>query len=192
MRSSSRNSGTPFRALTAAAVSLLLGSVTQAADQPQKFVFTAFSNGRGGQALVSGHFEEAAAELRRAPLSALALQRGMASNNRCIALSMTRQWDLAHAACDAAVRDAQLEHTELSPYNIYGRNLEDEYVALALANRAVLHWISSESAAAESDLRKAQHLAPKSAFVTRNLTALHAPHPAVAQVTVASQATGKN
>ncbi len=53
MRSSSRNSREQVSVLgLAAAASLLLGSAAQAGEH--NFVLTAYTNGRGGQALVSG------------------------------------------------------------------------------------------------------------------------------------------
>ena len=48
----------------------------------------------------------------------------------------------------------------------------DDYLAVAYANRAVMHWLSSEDAAARQDLAQAQELAPGADFVDRNLVAL--------------------
>ncbi len=184
MRSSSRNSRKPLRALgLAASVSLLIGSAAQAGDQPHNFVLTAYSNGKGGPALVSGDFDTAIRQLNTHTFSVISLEPSTTSNNRCVALSITKQWQAAKAACDQAVRDAQSERLSLSSYNIWARTAESDYVAVALSNRAVLHWMSDETAAAASDLKRAESLSPKSEFVVRNRAALQSSHGAVAQVT---------
>ncbi len=72
-------------------------------------------------------------------------------------------------------------------YQYSARADHDEYLAIALSNRAVLHWLSSESDAAASDLKRAGQLSPKAAFVTRNIAALEYSHTAVAQVAVAPE-----
>jgi hypothetical protein len=174
MRSSSRNSRKPYRVpgLTAAAVSLLLGSAVQSAEQQaHNFVLTAYSNGKGGAELLSGNYAAAADALHYHP-SFAASEPGTTSNNRCVALAVTKQWDSARTACDQAVRDAQHEKASLPSYQYWARHLENDYVAVALSNRAVFHWLSSDSQAAADDLKKAQELSPKSTFVERNRAAL--------------------
>jgi hypothetical protein len=182
MGSSSRNSREPLRVLgLAAAVSLLLGSAAQAGEQSHNFVLTAYSNGRGGPDLISGNYDAAGKTLRyRTSLSAFD-----GSNNRCVALAMTRQWDSARAACDEAVRDAEHEKASLPSYQYWARKLENDYVAVALSNRAVFHWMSADSAAAAADLKRAQRLSPNAAFVERNKSALEYSRTALAQTKVA-------
>ena len=185
MRSSGRNSREQLRVPgLAAAVALLLGSGAQAGEQSHKFVLTAYSDGRGGPDLVSGDYESATRALRyHASLSA---SDGTASsNNRCIALAMTKQWDAAHAACDEAVRDAERERATLPSYQYWARKQENDYVAVALSNRAVFHWMSSDGAAAAADLKRAATLSPNADFVARNKTALEYSRVAAAQSKVA-------
>ena len=76
-------------------------------------------------------------------------------------------------------REAAPRLAELLPAETYR-----DYLALAYSNRAVLHWMSNDTAAAQSDLKKAAAAAPKATFVARNLTALQS-HTTVAQVAVA-------
>jgi hypothetical protein len=99
---------------------------------------------------------------------------------------MTKQWDSAHIACDQAVRDAQQERAMLPSYQYWARKAKNDYLALALANRAVLHWMASDSIAAANDLKRAEGLAPKADFVTRNREALEYSQTAVARVSVAT------
>jgi hypothetical protein len=185
MRSYSRNSCKASRALgLAAAVSLLLGTAAQAADPSHSFVLTAYSNGAGGADLVSGNYQ-AAAEALHHPASLSSSDASVTSNNRCVVLTVTRQWADARGACDRAVRDAQQEKTLLPSYQYWARKLKAEYLAVALSNRAVFHWMASESDAAASDLKRAEGLSPNSDFVMRNRAALEYSRTAVAQVAVA-------
>ena len=185
MRSSSRNSRKPRRVLgLAAAVSLLLGSAAQAGEH--NFVLTAYTNGRGGQALVSGDYDSAGKALSYKPTLS-AFDNSTNSNNRCVSLTVTRQWDAARIACDKAVKDAEREKATLPSFEAWARGTEDDFVAVALSNRAVLRWRTSDSEAAAADLKRAAELSPKSTFVQRNLSALEYSHQALARVDVASK-----
>jgi hypothetical protein len=188
----SSNSHKPYRVLgLAAAVSVLLGSAAQAADAAHNFVLTAYSNGLGGPELISGNYGAAAEALHYSAASS-ALDASTTSNNRCVALAMTKQWDSARIACDQAVRDAQQEKAMLPSYQYWARKFKNDYLALALSNRAVLHWMASDTAAAANDLKKAETLSPKADFVEHNREALEYSHanPAVAQVSVAPSSAG--
>jgi len=185
MRSSSRNSREQLSWLgLAAAASLLLGSAAQAGEH--NFVLTAYTNGRGGEALVTGDYDSAGRALsyKAAPSS---FDTSTNSNNRCVSLTVTKQWDAARAACDKAVRDAEHEKAALPAFESWARSTENDYVAVALSNRAVLHWMADESDAAAVDLKRAEALSPKSAFVLRNKSALEYSHHESARVDVASK-----
>jgi Flp pilus assembly protein TadD len=182
----SSNSHKPYRILgLAAAVSLALGQAAQAGDAAHNFVLTAYSNGTGGTELISGNYGAAAETLHRPPTIS-ALDASTTSNNRCVALAMTKQWDSARIACDQAVRDAQQERAMLPSYQYWARKFKNDYLAVALSNRAVLHWMSSDAAAAATDLKRAETLSPNADFVTRNRAALEYSHTsgALAQVAV--------
>jgi Flp pilus assembly protein TadD len=51
---------------------------------------------------------------------------------------------------------------------------DDDFVAVAYANRAVMYWLLNDDAAARKDLAQAQELSPQADFVARNLVALKA------------------
>jgi hypothetical protein len=181
MSSYSRNSRKPVQALQLAlAAALLVGSAAHAADEPRTFELTAFSNGTAGEALVSGNYNTAVSELST---HAHALDSDTASTNRCVAYVVTRQMEAARAACDAAVREAQQAITSMPMSMSWARSDYRDYLAVAYSNRAVLNWAANDTAAAQSDLKKAARVAPKAAFVARNLTALQS-HSTVAQVAV--------
>jgi hypothetical protein len=189
MRSYSRNSRKSYSVLgLGAAVSLLLGPAAQATDSSHNFVLTAYSNGAGGAELISGNYP-AATEALHHPSFVPSLDASATSTNRCVALSVTKQWDSARIACDQAVRDAQQEKALLPSYQYWARKLKNEYLAVALSNRAVLHWMSSDAEGAASDLKRAAALSPTADFVVRNRAALEYSRNAVAQASVAAQVT---
>jgi hypothetical protein len=182
MSSYSRNSRKPTQALQLAlAAALLVGSAAHAADEPRTFELTAFSNGTAGEALVSGNYNTAVTELSAHTHS---LDSESASTNRCVAYVVTHQVEAARAACNAAVREAQQAISSMPVSMSWARSDYRDYLALAYSNRAVLNWVANDTAAAQSDLKKAAAVAPKAAFVARNLTALQS-HSTVAQVAVA-------
>ena len=155
-----------------AGLALTLMSAVVRADGAHQFVFTAFSDATGGAAVLAGRYQVALAELKD--------HRGAADRdpsaidtNRCVAYSMSRQWQKARAACDAAVRAAG-EQRELPTTAWWGWTpaSNDDYAAVAYANRAVLRWLLKEEAAARQDLAKAQGFSPQAEFVARNLAAL--------------------
>ena len=168
----------------AAAASILLGPAAQAGEHD--FVLTAYTNGRGGQALVTGDYAAAGKALSYKPTLS-AFDTSTNSNNRCVSLTVTKQWDAAKVACDKAVRDAEREKAMLPSFEAWAQNAQDKDIAVALSNRAVMHWMADESAAAAADLERAAHLAPKSAFVQRNKSALEYSHRELARVDVASK-----
>jgi hypothetical protein len=179
-------------ALAAAAAALLLGQAAQAGDS-HNFVLTVYSNGTGGTQLISGNYGAAAEALHARPVIS-ALDASTISNNRCVAFAMTKQWDSARIACDQAVHDAQLERAMLPSYEYWARRSKNDYLAVALSNRAVLHWMSADSAAAANDLKRAEVLSPNADFVARNRAALEyshgAPSVAQAQVSIAPGSAG--
>ena len=98
MSSYSRNSRKPTQALQLAlAVALLAGSAAHAADEPRTFELTAFSNGAGGAALVSGDYNSA---VRALSAHANGLNADTVNTNRCVAYVVTRQVEAARIACN--------------------------------------------------------------------------------------------
>jgi hypothetical protein len=163
------------------AAALLAGSTAYAADDARTFELTAFSNTAAGDSLVKGEYSLAVQQLN---IDAHSRASDSVNTNRCVALTVTHQLQAAHAACDAAVRDARHQLTNLSSTELWARNTYRDYLAVAYSNRAVVNWLTNDSTAAQADLQKAAAAAPKAEFVARNLTALQS-HAAVAQVTVA-------
>jgi hypothetical protein len=192
MPSYSRNSRKPLQVLRLAIAgvvqggALLAGSVAHAAEQPNKFVMTAYTNAPGGENLVKGRYDAALAQTRFASPSDEALP-----TNRCVAYTMTGQFDTAKSACDAAVREARSDLMHASSSMLWRTAELQDFLAVAYSNRAVLHWLSKDAVAAARDLAEAAVFTPKAEFVARNITALRSPHEshenAVAQAIVTPQ-----
>ena len=192
MPSYSRNSRKPLRALHLAlaveAAALLSGSVAHAAEQASKFVMTAYTNGAGGKSLVMGDFEDAVTQVqRRAP--SLAADAATLDTNKCVAYTMTAQFEAAESLCNAAVISAQRDLNTATSSMLWERPQLAEYLAVAYSNRAVLHWLSSDAVAAARDLAEAVALSPKSDFVRRNIVALRSPHETAPHDNAVAQAT---
>jgi hypothetical protein len=182
MSSYSRNSRKPTQALQLAlAVALLAGSAAHAADEPRTFELTALSNGTGGAALMSGDYNSA---VRTLSTHVNGLNSDSVNTNRCVAYVVTRQVEAARIACNEAVREAQQEIATLPLAMSFDRSDLRDYLALTYSNRAVFNWISNDTTAAQSDLKKAAAAAPRAEFVARNVTALES-HSTVAQVAAA-------
>lgn len=140
-----------------------------AAEPATAFVMVAYSNQTGGPHLVAGDYQGAALALNRhAPVSQP--DPGAVATNRCVTFAMTGQMFAAQRACDDAV--AEEERAEDGSVLQQNRRQHAASAALAYSNRAVLHWLTADAAAAQTDLA----LAPQAQFVIRNLAALRG-HP---------------
>ena len=154
-----------------AGLALMLMSGAALADRAHQFVFTAYSDGAGGADVIAGRYRAALEELKGSPGS-MEFDSSASNTNRCVAYSMTLRWQEARAACDAAVRAAKEQQNMTPSWLVWNRGALDEELALAYANRAVLHWLSHEEVAAQQDLATARDLAPQADFVARNVAAL--------------------
>jgi len=157
----------------------LLSTAALADGAHRQFVFTAYADAAGGTQVLAGRYQAALAQLRG--------YRGVADpdpaaveTNRCVAYSMTLQWQKASSSCDAAVRAAEAERAMPTATWSWAPASSDDYVAVAYANRAVVHWLLKDDAGARKDLAKARSLLPQAGFVTRNVEAFEA-HRLVAQ-----------
>lgn len=160
---------------TAAAVAALLSSQSYAAQTPARFTLTMFENGIGAQSMQSGDYAKAISAISGAGL-AHDFYSSIGNTNLCVAQAMSGKLVAARRACDDAVRDALEERAAARPWAV-STGTTKEHVAIAYANRAVVHWLGNNRGSAAADLAKAQHLAPKAPFVAQNLAALDAAQP---------------
>ncbi len=154
-----------------AAVTLAMTCSAKAAEQPHRFVLTAYPTAAGGHALLAGRFQAAARQLL-GRTGGPALDAAAVYTNRCVAFSMTRQWHAARRACDAAVRDASRERFDTPPWGDWSQISGDERLAAAYTDRGVMRWFSHDATGAQRDFARARALSPYSSFVRRNLTAM--------------------
>lgn len=174
-----RRANSPLRPRAlGAGLALTLLSGAALADGAHRFVFTAYSDAAGGADIVAGHYSTALEELKSYP-DITDLDPSATDTNRCVAYTMTLKWQEAHAACDAAVRAARNQRIEQPSWLSWIPASGDDDLALAYANRAVMHWLAHDDVAAREDLAKAQEFSPRSAFVAQNVAALKG-HSAVA------------
>jgi tetratricopeptide (TPR) repeat protein len=156
-----------------AGLALALMSGAALADGAHPFVFTAYIDAAGGDNVVAGRYRAALQELKSSP-EAMKLDSSAMDTNRCVAYSMTLQWKEARTACDAAVHAARRQHHRPPAWWSSMPVSDDDFVAVAYANRAVMYWLLNDDAAARKDLAQAQELSPQADFVARNLVALKA------------------
>ena len=146
------------------------------------FVVTVYSEGLGVEQLLTGHYEAALTQMGKpqgwdegSPLEA--------ATNLCVAQMMTGRFDVARATCDTAVKNARSAAVNASTWGpAAGAAHHGQDVAIAYANRAVLHWLTDDTRRAADDLAQAKRLAPQADFVARNLTALNAKDRTLAQL----------
>jgi tetratricopeptide (TPR) repeat protein len=175
----------------ARAVSLLVASTAfgvagaQAAEPAHMpLVLTAYSNAVGGASLMEKKYDEALVEIRRyKPQSSLA--SNAQANNLCVALTGKRQLVEAKVACTAALSMAKAE--KLSSARFTGGLSDNSEIAVAYSNRAVVYALSQDMASAQADLERAQALAPKAEFVSRNLAAAAFSRSTIAQLDVSTR-----
>lgn len=169
--------------LAIAATSILSAVAAHAADvTAPKLVLTAYVNGIGGEAVMDGKYDAALAEIKR--------NRSVSSdaytakiNNECVVYTALKQLTQAKSACDEAVRAAK--HDRLGSLRYAGASIQDSYLAIAYANRAVVQMMQKNPDAARDDLARAKSLSPDATFVSQNLLAMESSAAKIAQVTAA-------
>jgi len=167
-----------------AASSVLFVAAAQAADVAgSPMVLTAYYNGAGGTSLTTGKYDAALAEIM-SDRSSSSIAYSAKANNLCVAYAAKKQLAEAKTACNAAVKAAKYDRMSSQRYSP-GSSRENSYVALAYANRAVVHMMSKDSASAKQDLARARSLAPTADFVARNLAAVQSTRSTIAQLEVA-------
>jgi hypothetical protein len=174
----------------ARSVSLLIASTAlvvtgaQASQAAHKtLVLTAYSNGAGGETLLKGNYAEAIGEIKRYRPQQMIAASAKATN-LCVAYTASKQLVEAKVACDAALKQAKYDRLSASRFAL-NTSHENGYVAIAYANRAVVHMLGRDEASAKADLEKARLLAPGADFVAHNVEAIASKsRSAIAQVSV--------
>ena len=169
--------------LAIAATSILSAVAAHAADvTAPKLVLTAYVNGVGGEAVMASQFDAALTEIKR--------NRNVSSDqytakltNECVVYTAMKLLPQAKSSCDEALRAAK--HDRLGALRYSGSNIQNEYLAIAYANRAVVQMMQKNPDAAKADMAHAKSLAPDAEFVSKNLLAMNSSASKIAQVTAA-------
>ncbi len=144
--------------------SMTAGAAARVEPAAHKLALVAYVDGPAGEALLAKRYGTV---LERLAAHAPFADAVPASTNLCVAYIMTRHWPAADAACDAALREAQLDDPEPT---LAARRVRNEEVAIGYSNRAVLKLIEGRAASAADDLAKARRLSSAS-FASQNLSA---------------------
>jgi hypothetical protein len=153
-----------------AGVTLAMSSVAFASGQTVPFVLKVYADAPGGPDLLSGHYPTALKQLREHGPDAL--DPAAVNANSCVAYALTRNWQQARTACDAAVRTANAPNFQTALWAVSGGGSPDRRLAAAYSDRAVMRWLASDRAGARADLAKAMAISPAAGFVTRNEAAV--------------------
>ena len=163
----------------ARSVSLLIASTVLAAGGAQasetahvSMVLTAYSNGPAGETLLKGDYAEALSMIKSYRQQELVSASAKATN-LCVAYAASKQVAEAKVACDAAVKQAKYDRMNAGRFGL-NTSHENGYVAIAYANRAVVHMLARDEVSAKADLERARVLAPDADFVARNAEAVAA------------------
>jgi opacity protein-like surface antigen len=183
--SQKRHKGMFAKSATLIAVSSILAvAAAQAADvTSQKMVLTAYSNGSGGESLMSGKYADAFKEMEKDRTSSSSAYTAKL-NNLCVAYAATKQLTEAKSMCTAALKSAKYDRISSQRYSP-GSLRENSYVAIAYTNRAVVHMLTKNTAGANEDLARAKALAPTADFVAKNLAAVQGSRSTIAQLEIA-------
>lgn len=155
-----------------------VNATERGADQ---FMVRVYSNGLGSQEILRGRYEAALAQIETSRGVDEAM-RFEAATNLCVAQMMAGRFESARTACDAAVKSARASAIATPTWGPPAGGAHQEDVAVAYANRAVLHWLTDDAQGAANDLAQAKRLSSKADFVTRNVTALLSSHSTVTQI----------
>lgn len=167
-----------------AAASILSAAAAHAADvAAPKLVLTAYINGVGGESVMAGNYDAALTEIKRnRSVSSEAYSAKV--TNECVTYAAMKQLSQAMSSCEAALRAAKADRMGALRFSS-GANIQNGYLAIAYANRAVVQMLSKHPDAAKSDMARAKSLAPDAEFVSKNLLAMESSTSKIAQVGIA-------
>ena len=179
--SQKRHTGKLAMSATAIAASILSAAAAHASDvTAPKMVLTAYVNGAGGDSVMAGKFDEALTEIKK-DRSASSDAYTAKINNQCVTYAVMKQLPQALSACDEALRAAKYERMAAQRFSA-GTSEQNSYVAIAYANRAVVHTLAKDPESAKSDMAHAKSLAPSAEFVSKNMLAMETSASKIAQL----------
>jgi hypothetical protein len=170
--------------LAIAAASILSAAAAHASDvTAPKLVLTAYINGAGGESVMAGKYDDALTAIKHDRSASSDLYTAKITN-QCVTYTAMKLLPQAKSSCDEALRAAKYDRAAAQRFSP-GSRLQNEYVAIAYTNRAVILMLTKDAEGAKSDMAHAQSLAPSAEFVSRNLLAMQTPASKIAQLSVA-------
>jgi hypothetical protein len=167
-----------------AATSIFAAVAANASDvTAPKLILTAYVNGVGGESVMEGKYDEALSAIKR-DRSASSSTYTAKINNQCVTYAVMRLIPQAMSSCSEALRAAKYDRMGALRYGA-GSASENSYVAIAYANRAVVHMMAKDVEGAKNDMARAKSLAPDAEFVSKNLLAMGTSSSKIAQLDVA-------
>ena len=167
----------------AIAASILSAAAAHASDvTAPKMVLTAYVNGAGGESVMAGKFDEALTEIKR-DHSASSDTYTAKITNQCVVYTVTKQVSQSLSACDEALRAAKYDRMSSQRFSA-AVGMQNSYLAIAYANRAVARMLAKDPERAKSDMAHAKSLAPSAEFVSKNLLAMETSTSKIAQAIV--------
>lgn len=163
-----------FRGMKTSVLAMLvagIGTGVEAAPA-HSFVLEGYESLGAPRLIRSGRYEEIIARSSRhaVPKGAQGLPT---LTNLCVAYIKTVQLTQARSACDQAIAAASTNRPSASIWQHVARERALD-LARSYSNRAVLHWVNGNRAAAEADIAMAATYAPTAHFVVTNAGALSA------------------
>jgi tetratricopeptide (TPR) repeat protein len=181
MNVSSQKRHTGKLAFAAASIFSVTAHASDVTGSPM--VLIAYENAAGGASVLAHKFDAALAEIEQARTTSSDAYTAKI-NNRCVAYAAMKQITLALRACDLAVKEARSERLNAQRYSL-ATSVQDAYVAIAYANRAVVHMMAKDAESAKADMTHAKALAPSAKYVTQNMLAMATTASKIAQADVA-------
>lgn len=167
-KASARNGLLAVTLAVTAVAGLPLASPTALADG-QALEMVVYTDSVQGRRLVNGDWEKALAMGTAASMGDFE-----ASNNRCVSLTLAKDWDAATAACDiavaTAVSDASPAWKRVSPAAVSREQSTRQ--AMARTNRGVLRALQGDRTAALKDFGVALELSSRVDAARSNLAIL--------------------
>jgi hypothetical protein len=179
-----RHTGKLASATAIAASSILSIAAAHAAETTStQMVLTAYVNAAGGESVLAGKYDAALKEIDH-DRSTSSMAYSAKINNLCVTYAAKKQLTEAMSACDEAVKSAKYDRFSSQRYSA-GSERENAYVAIAYANRAVVHMMGKDSESAKTDMARARSLAPSAEFVSKNLAVMQTTSSKIAQLDIA-------
>lgn len=166
-----RNRNTRARMLAIPGAAVLAGLAATAHAEPGSYAMVVLEETRYARSIMSRDYDRTMDAIDK--LEAMGMKTFNVYNNLCVGYTMTKAFDAAKIACDAAVEAHDEHRTDLAPYEGFGAS-SDRREAIALTNRGVLRAVSGDLAGARDDFSAAAGISSEVKAAGSNMERLSA------------------